>query len=68
MGCCGVVQDDLKDFVAEEVGEPIRPTVAKALLFGTRKGRRRSIVGTRGVTVGMVAVYEAILASSVAND
>ena len=41
-----VVQDDLEDLTAEEVGESIRATIAKALLFWAREGGSWRVVET----------------------
>lgn len=41
-----VVQDDLEDLTAEEVGECIWSTIAKALLFWAREGRGWGFVET----------------------
>ena len=67
------MQDDLKNFIAEEVSEPIGPTVAEALLFWTREGSRRWIVGARRISGAVICaaidkLALAIAARSVAKD
>lgn len=67
------MQDDLEDFIAEEVSEPTGPTIAEALLFWTREGSRRWIVGARRISGAVVGaaidkLALAIAARSVAED
>lgn len=67
------MQDDLEDFIAEEVSEPIGPAIAEALLFWARERSRRWIVGARGISSAVVGpaidkLALAIAARSVAED
>lgn len=58
--CSGrVVENDLEDLGAEEVGESIGCSINKGLMLGTREGGGRWIVVARviAICVLVVAVY-----------
>ena len=52
MSGSGVMQDDLKNFIAEEVRKAVGPTISEILLLGAGEGGRRGVVSAVFILLG----------------